>query len=298
MVRFKTDVYSIFSLHPSALISIVFSSTRQFRYRLAAKKQQLPRFDSLSRRIAVLEPTKDPEASDDPSGDDTRSVGDKSGPGDEEDPAATNNADGGEGNPATDGDGSVTSQSQSRAGGGDGRKSDTGDSADAAVVGAAVADAEREQPPRPVVGDTAVKPEKAGGGEEEERGGEGAPAAVGGGGGGAGDEQREEEEEEERLRREEELGQLSTEREGVALELLYCTELHNVFQDYNADDGMTPDAEGFADDDGVDAGEGASPGSEGGGSGEVAPTETSAAAAGGTAAGSGTGEGDGISASN
>ena len=237
----------------------------------------------MSRRIVELEPPKDPDPSDDPSNGDKGGVVQTPGSGDGEQPAAANNAIGGGG--AT-GAGDDEGDNDAPAIGGDVERSDGVKVVDAAAADAAVT--EREQATSPVVGDAAVEPEKMEkAGEREE---EGTPTAVGKGDGGTGEIQEEgEEKEENERRRMEELEQLNTEREGVALEMLYCTEVHNVFQDFNADDGMTPGAEGFEGGDGVDAAEGASPGSE------VAANEAAAEPPGASAD---SGPGDGVSAKN
>lgn len=47
--------------------------------------------------------------------------------------------------------------------------------------------------------------------------------------------------EEERLKREDLLETLEREREGIALDMLHCTDYHSVWLDSNADDGLTGD---------------------------------------------------------
>ncbi|CAM9352111.1 unnamed protein product, partial [Laminaria digitata] len=123
------------------------------------------RFDSLSRRIVVLEPPKDPEPSDDPSDEDTKGgVSQEQGGGDGEEPTATHNgnddgrdiATGAGGEKDDNNEEEEEEEGQSPAIGGDGsKKSDEGvDVVDAAAVAdaAAAAVAGREQAEIPAVG--------------------------------------------------------------------------------------------------------------------------------------------------
>lgn len=66
--------------------------------------------------------------------------------------------------------------------------------------------------------------------------------------------------EEEKLKREEQLEKLEREREGIALDMLHCTDYHSVWLDSNADDGLIGDM--FEDDDDDDDAEEATQGED------------------------------------